>query len=410
MSTTTRPATGLRDTAVPARWRPRDRALLLVLAGNMLIDALEVSVVLVALPAVRSALGLSVGGAQATVSGFALGFAALLLLGPRITTRFGRRRVYLASLPVFVLASVVGGLAADGPVLIASRVVTGACAALTAPTGLAIVSTAFPEGEERRRAVSVYSMFGAAGFTVGLLAAGAIGGPGWRWDLVLPALVAVPLFLVGLRILPADDASVRQGARPGTALLRHRPLLRSALGAATLNGGYLGLLLLLTLRLAADGWGTWRTALAFLPACLPLALSLPFAGRLVARFGAPRLVAAGAVAAACGQALCLRPGALDDYATGVLPALLLIGAAFVLSFAALNFQAMAAIPVELRGAAAPLYQAGVQLGAALVLPTVAGLLATSGGDAAARVLLTSVAVAGAVTALTGLRPSRREST
>ncbi|MGA5063653.1 MFS transporter [Streptomyces exfoliatus] len=408
MPTTVRPAEAPPAAASP-RWRLRERALLLVLAGNMLIDALEVSVVLVALPAVRADLGLPLWQAQGVMSGFALGFAALLLLGPRITARWGRRRVYLLSLPVFTAASVAGGLAEDGAVLIAARVVTGACAALTAPTGLAIISTAFPEGAERRRAVSVYSLFGAAGFTLGLLSAGALTGLSWRWDVVLPGPVALVLLLFGLRLLPADDASVRNGPRPTAALLRHGPLLRSAVGAALLNGTYLGLLVLLTLHFQARfGWDAWRTALAFLPACLPLVLSLPFAGRLVERFGAARLVAAGAAAALLGQALHLRPGALDDYASGVLPGLLLVGAAFVLSFAALNLQALASVPAPQRPAAVPLYQAGVQLGVVLVLPAVAVLSAVGDGLRAPLALLTALAAAGFLTALTGLRGDRED--
>src|SRR3954462_10205602 len=145
---------GLRAAAAGAASGRAPRALLLVLCASMLIDALEVSVVLPALPAVGRDLGLSLWGVQWVMSGFALGFAVLLLLGPRLTARYGARRPYLGALLLFAAASVAGGTTRSAAVLVATRVVKGACAALTAPTGLAIIAGAFPAGAPRRRAVT----------------------------------------------------------------------------------------------------------------------------------------------------------------------------------------------------------------------------------------------------------------
>ncbi|MYT74275.1 MULTISPECIES: MFS transporter [unclassified Streptomyces] len=377
------------------------RALLLVLAGNMLIDALEVSVMLVALPAMERDLGLSTLGGQWAMSGFAAGFAALLLLGPRLVARWGRRRVYLAALPVFIAASLVGGLAHEGALLIVTRVVKGMCAALTAPTGLAIISTTFRPGAEQRRAVSVYSLFGAAGFTAGLLSSGALTELSWRWNPVFPAPVALLLLVTGARLIPRDTAPPPAPALRTTlaGLLRDAAFRRSAVCAATLNGTYLGLLMMLTHRLADQwGWSSWRTALAFLPACVPLALALPFAGRMVARFGTERLIRAGSCAATLGCATALLTGAPTTYAAGVLPALLLVEAGFVLSFAALNLQATAGIAAERRAAAVPVYQTAVQLGAVLALPVTAAAL--GGGHRGALAFLTALSATGALVACT----------
>ncbi|MFF7475311.1 MFS transporter [Streptomyces sp. NPDC008092] len=379
------------------------RALLFVLAGNMLIDALEVSVMLVALPALGRDLGLSMLGSQWVMSGFAAGFAALLLLGPRLVARWGRRRVYLAALPVFIAASVAGGLAHQGAVLVATRVVKGMCAALTAPTGLAIISTTFRPGAEQRRAVSVYSLFGAAGFTAGLLCSGALTELSWRWNPVFPAPVALLLLAAGARLIPRDTAPAPAAPLGATLarLLRDGPFRRSAVCAATLNGTYLGLLMLLAHRLHDQwGWSSWRTALAFLPACLPLALALPFAGRMVARFGTERLIRAGSCAAALGCVTALLTGAPAAYATGVLPALLLVEAGFVLSFAALNLQATAGIAAEHRAAAVPVYQTAVQLGAVLALPAAAAAASSGGGYRGALAFLTAVSATGALVACT----------
>ncbi|MFJ6937471.1 MFS transporter [Streptomyces sp. NPDC101132] len=382
--------------------------LLGVLAGNMLIDALEVSTAVVAAPAIGADLGIPDSGLHWVLSAFALGFGGLLLFGTRITGRYGRRPVYLAALLGFAAASVAGALTDEPGVLFGTRLVKGMCAALTAPTGLAIIATAFPEGRPRERALSVYTLFGAAGFTGGLLLSGALTEAGWRLTFAFPAPVVLVLFVLGLRLIPADGTPrVAAGGPlvPGV-LLRTPALVRSALGAAALNGSYLGLLFLLTLRLQhGAGWGPLATGLAFLPASVPLMLTALHSGRLVSRFGAARLIALGAVAPPAGYLLALGVGTPVRYASQVLPVMLLVGAGFVLSFTALHTQATAAVPAELRGTAGSLYQTAVQTGAALTLTAVASLSAA--GYRTALLLVTGVGLAGLCVALAGVLPGRR---
>ncbi|MEU4654934.1 MFS transporter [Streptomyces sp. NPDC023723] len=387
----------MSDRAGPGAWR-----LLFVLSGNMVLDAVEVSVVLVALPSIATDLRLSVWQVQWLMTGFALGFAALLLLGPRCTARWGLRRCYLIALLVFAAASVLGGLGDTLWVLVVSRVVKGACAALTAPAGLTLIAAAFPDGPQLRRAVSVYSLFGAAGFTTGLLLSGLLTPVSWQWTFLFPAPIAIALLAWGARVVPA--AEDRRPHRLTPRLLRDGDLLRSTLGAATLNGTYAALLLLVTFHAAERfGWGPWRLALALLPACVPLAVSVPFAGRLTGRFGTARPIAAGAAAALAGQMLLLLRPPPDTYLGGVLPSLLLVGLAFVLSFAALNLQATLGLAPDTRGVAVPVYQTGVQLGGVLLLPTVAALLTRHDGYRTAMLAIALTGAAGAAVALTGLR-------
>ncbi|WP_285549073.1 MFS transporter [Streptomyces lavendulae] len=437
-----------------ARW-----ALVSVLSANMLVDALEVSATLVALPSVGSGLGLSVTRVQWLVSGFAAGFGGLLLFGGRLVERLGPRRVYLAALPVFAAASLAGALTDSALLLTATRVLKGFCVALTAPTGLAIILSAVPEGAERRRAVSVYSFFGAAGFCSGLLLSGLLTGAGWRWTIAFPAPVALLLLAAGLRLVPRDGDGPRRPlgrhpfvagaaltgavlllvyalsriAGPGvqwryaaaalagaaalaavlvraertaprpllrTELLRHEPLLRSALGAAALNGSYVGFLLVAALHLRGAGWSPWQTALAFLPAGLPLALSALHSGRIAARLGPARAVAAGAAAAPLGYALYPRGGGPVGHAD-LLPATSFVGVAFVLAFTALHLQATGTVPPALQSAAGGLYQTCVQLGAALTTALTSALYAAAGRGPALW-LVTGVGLAGACVALRGL--------
>lgn len=503
-----------------ARWSPRMWGLLVVLAGNMLIDALEVSVALVALPAIGTDLGAPLTTVQWTITGFAVGFGGLMLFGARAVALLGRRRVYLAALVGFAAASLVGALAEDPSLLTATRVVKGFCAALTAPTGLAIIATAFPEGPQRNRALSVYTLFGAGGFTAGLLLSGWLTGFSWRLTFAFPAPAVLVLFVLGLRLIPGAGeengggpppgatAGDRAGRPPGTMTgdrvgrppgttaddragrpprpplrrygfasasaflagllalvqgitsvpahgwadlrstgllalaagllalfvalerasahplirfeaLRSRAMIRSALGAACLNGSYLGLLFVLTHQLQSlAGWSPLRTAAAFLPAAAPLVVTALFSGRIVARFGAPRLIAAGALLPFAGYLLLLRTPWPPAYATGILPTMLLVGAGFVLSFAALNSHATSQLPPAERGAGSGLYQTAVQVGAALSVALVAALLTGAAPPAGAapaefaeacRPALTLVAAVGGLgllTALTGLRSRR----
>jgi MFS family permease len=355
------------------------RLLLTALSGNMLLDAIEVSVVLIGLPTIAADLDVSLWTAQWLMSGFALGFAVTLLVGARVTARWGRRRVYLAAMAVFAVASVVGALADDVALLIATRVVKGCCAALTAPAGLAIITSLVPDGPARRRAISVYSLFGAAGFTVGLLVSGAFLSATWRWTFLFPAPIAVVLLVLAARALPRDLP-----VPPATGTFLRTPgLVRSALGAASLNGTYHGILLILVVEF--QDWPPWHAAIALLPGCVPLAIAVSFTWRLVDRYGTHRLIALGAVAAFLGYAAYLV------HPVAVLT-LLLVQAGFVLSFVALNTQATAAVAPEQRGRAVALYQAGVQTGAVLVLPSVAALLAVGARPAA--LLVTAVAAVG----------------
>ncbi|MGW7243614.1 MFS transporter [Streptomyces sp. NPDC054804] len=476
------------------RFGPRLWGLLLVLAGNMLIDALEVSVAVVALPAIGTDLGAAPTVTQWAMTGFAAGFGGLLLFGARVVTLLGRRRVYLAALLAFAAASALSALAQDPWLLLTTRLIKGFCAALTAPTGLAIITSTFPEGRPRARAVSVYTLFGAGGFTAGLILSGWLTEASWRWAFAFPAPVVLVLFAFGLRLIPgapkgrgavldvrlpprgrdqpppsrtrtttlqrydipgaltllgallalvqgvtqlathrwSDPRAVgplcaaallllafsqieHRSADPllkvGPALRNNPALLRSAAGAACLNGSYLGLLFVLTYQTQTlAGWSPLRAAVALTPAAAPPAFTALASGRLVAKFGAPRLIVAGAACAFAGYLLQLRPDPWPlDYPGRMLPTLLLVGAGFVLSFAALNMQAMSRLAPADRLTGSGLYQTAVQLAAVVTVALVAALLAAyapapgpAAAAAACRPALTLVAVLGFLGLLVGL--------
>jgi MFS family permease len=137
------------------RWDTRTWALLVVLCGVLFLDGLDVSMVGVALPSIKTDLGLTTSQLQWVVSGYVLGYGGLLLLGGRAADMLGRRRVLLAALAVFVVASAIGGIVSDGTLLVVTRLLKGMSAAFTAPAGLSIITTTFTEGPNRNRALAI---------------------------------------------------------------------------------------------------------------------------------------------------------------------------------------------------------------------------------------------------------------
>lgn len=175
---------------------------LFVLCGALFLDGLDVSMVGVALPSIQADLGLSTSALQWVVSGYILGYGGLLLLGGRAADLLGRRQVFLIAIAVFAVASLLGGLVDDGALLIATRFVKGLSAAFTAPAGLSIITTTFPEGPQRNKALSIYTLFGASGFSMGLVLGGLMTEIGWRWTFLLPAPIALLVFVAGLKLIP----------------------------------------------------------------------------------------------------------------------------------------------------------------------------------------------------------------
>lgn len=393
-------------TALPATTSRRQRGLLLVLSGNMLLDALEVSIVVIALPSIGASLQLAPVTVQWLMSGFALGFGGLLLAGGRIVAALGARRVYLVALLVFAGVSVLGAVAGGAALLVATRVLKGCCVALTAPTGLAIIGAAFPEGPARNRAVSTYALFGASGFAVGLVLSGLLTNLGWRWIFLVPAAVALALFGLGVRLIPGDGRGAGAAAHPvrWPSVLGHPPLVRAALVAAALNGSYWGFLFISTFHLQSGWrWSPLWTALALLPASALPALTASFSGWMVSRFGTVGLIALGAAAPPVGYALLLPLRSPPGYVTDLLPTVLLVGLGFVFGFAALHVQAVAGFAGPDQKVASGVYQTAVQLGGAGTLALTAMFVAGA-GYRPALVFITAVGALGLLVALTAAVP------
>jgi MFS family permease len=467
---------GLATTArTPGQaWGPRLWGILIVLGGALCLDALDVSMVGVALPSIRTELGLSTSSLQWIVSGYVLGYGGLLLLGGRAADLLGRRRVFLAALAVFAVVSVLGGLVTSPGLLIAARFVKGVAAAFTAPASMSLLTTTFPEGPMRNRAFSVYTVFGASGFSLGLVLSGLLTQVNWRWTLLVPAPVALAVLAAAVWLIPAGERPVRGGRRfdiPGAltvtaamlllvytvvtgqqagwgsartigsfaaaavllgvftaierrsadplvpfGIFRSSALRRANAGAITLFGTYVSFQFLVTQYLQnLNGWSALSTALAFLPAGVIVAVLSARMAAIIDRFGPARLTATAFTCLVAAYAVFLRAGPHPDYPGVMLPTMLLLGLAFGLGFSSLSLAATAGVPNHEQGLASSLFQTSFQVGGAVVLAVITAVVDGGGasrlGSPAAALaayrpalgLITAIAAAGALVALSGIR-------
>lgn len=174
---------------------------LVVISIAQLMVVLDATIVNIAIPFIRDDLNFSQASTSWIITGYTLSFGGLLLLGGRIGDILGRRRVFMAGVIIFAIASLLGGLAQTKELLIAARVLQGLGAAIASPTALALITTNFPPGKPRNRAFAVYAAMSGAGAAVGLILGGWLTEYSWRWTFLINvpigilAAVAAPLVL-----------------------------------------------------------------------------------------------------------------------------------------------------------------------------------------------------------------------
>ncbi|MEU1330623.1 MFS transporter [Streptomyces sp. NPDC005865] len=451
---------------------PPGTPALLVLCAAHFMDTIDLSDVGVALPAIQRDLGLTSGSLQWIVSAYALGYGGFLLLGGRVADLFGRRRAFLTAVAVFGVVSVLGALAPTGGLLIAARLVKGVAAGFLAPAALSLITANWPEGPRRGRALGWYATAGACGFVGGLVLGGVLTEQSWRLVFALPVPIAAAALLAGPRLLPADPRGgargkldvpgaltatgalvvlvyaltlapahgwlsartlvlfgaaaallvlfVRAESRARTPLVPLSFLTRRTTAATNLTifamwGAYMSFAFLATLYLQnVLGWTPLQTAGAFVPLGLANGALAPFAGRLAARFGAPRMIAAGMLLLALSYALFFRIGPDSPFLTVVLPVMVVNGIGTAATFPALSMSAVAGVPDRDQGLAGALLNTFMQIGGAVVLALVtavveAGQRTDRGDPLAGYALGTGVIVATVLAGLTGATLLRRAS-
>ncbi len=407
---------------------------LLAAALGFVLVLLDVSVVNVALQALRKAFGTDVAGLLWVVNGYTVVFAALLLTSGTLGDRFGARRIYLLGFLVFTMGSLACGLAPSLPLLIAARLVQGLGAALLVPNSLAMLHRAFVEGEQRNRAVGWWGACGgislAAGPVIGGLLVTQIG---WRSIF----LINLPIGLIGvfltLRYVPPRNGSSQRKldwggqasaivalaalsmalTEAGRLGWTHRLVVVGLLAAAiatlsfvwiemrsrspmvplslfrlptfaaasvagvVVNFAYYGLIFVFSLFFQIQQHRSAQlTGLAFLPMTLVLMLANVLAGRIVSRLGARLLMVVGLLLAALGYML-LLPVTLDgNYAVLVLP-MMLAASGIALTVPTMTNAILLAVDGSRAGVAAGVLNTARQVGGLLGVAVLGSLIANT---------------------------------
>jgi len=412
---------------------------LLVISMAQLMLVLDELIVNTALPHIQRALHFSGTGLEWVVTGYAVTFGGLLMLGGRAGDILGRRLMLSAGILAFSLASLLGGLATTSWLLITARVLQGVGAAVAAPAALSLIAVTFPEGKMRTRALGVYAAMTGMGGGVGVVAGGLLTTyASWRWVFFVNVPAGLALALGAHYVLPESQRHHRRwdlpGAITGTAAfaLLIYGLTRAATGPdgishwgdpatiLTLGGAVAALAAflltearsaqpLLPLWIFADrnragvylillclasvffgmfffltlftqvvwGYSALRGGLAYLPFIGGFIAIAGISTRLVTRFGARVPMTIGAILAPASMFWLSRVHEASHYLTAVFPPLLVFAATAGLIFVPLTMTLVAGISDEHAGIASSMFNAGQQVGGAVGLAVIGSVAWTT---------------------------------
>jgi EmrB/QacA subfamily drug resistance transporter len=410
---------------------------LAILALAQFMVFLDETVVNVALPSIKGDLRFSQSSLAWVVNAYILMFGGLLLLGGRIADLFGRRRIFLIGTALFGVASLVDGLAGSEAMLLGARAVQGIGAALATPAALSLVTTEFPAGPERTKALAMWGALSGLGFAVGILLGGVITElASWRWvflinvPFAIATLVVVPRLIAESRVagrgfdlpgaitvtaglttlvyavLEASDygwRSVETHAGFGIAVvllgtfamiqrrsatplipagfLHRRAILVPNLLQLFLGASLISTFFLMTLYIQQVlGYTPLEAGLAYLPLAAAVASATVVAERLLPRFGARPVAAAGLGIASVGLVVLSRAPVAGDYLTDVLPALLPLGFGAGLSFVSITNAALARVDDDAAGLASGLLSTSAQIAGALAIAILVAVVSERSSD------------------------------
>ena len=444
-----------RAAATPSQGAPTRRLglALAVIATAQLMVVLDATIVNVALPHIQTALGFSNSGLEWVVNAYALAFGGLLLLGGRSGDLLGRRRVFIAGILLFSLASLLGGFATSEAWLLTARIAQGVGGAFAAPTALSLIAVTFPEGPPRNRAMGVYAGMSVAGGAVGLLLGGVlVTYLSWRWVFFVNVPLGLLLALAAPRVLGESARRRGQFDLPGaiTGSLGLAALVYGLSSAATgqngvshwgdtkvivslvaaavllvafgiievrsrsallpirvlrsrdRTGAYLislcigtalfGMFFFLTLFVQnVWGYSALRTGVSYLPLAGMILVASALASQLVNRIGARPLMIIGSVMATGGMIWLSRITEHSTYAGGLLGPMLLTATGMGLLFVPISLVSLTKVANNDAGVASSLLNVGQQVGGALGL----AVLGTVAWSAVANSLRSQAAAAAA---------------
>jgi EmrB/QacA subfamily drug resistance transporter len=452
------PGTTLSPAAPTALPGHRPVLVLATLLACQLMLVLDATVMNVALPRIQSDLHFSATGLSWVMNAYTLVFGGLLLLGGRAGDLFGRRRMFVAGISLFTVASLAGGFADSAGWLLAARVAQGIGAAAAGPSTIALLTTTFTEPRERMRALALFSGMSSAGFAVGLIAGGLLTQwLSWRSVMFINvpfglAAVLAARFVAEPERRPARlDLTGAMTATGGVAALVYGfiraasdgwddgPTLLSLGAGVVLLGTFVATQArsaspMMPLRLFADrnrasaylnfflgpmagmstffflsqylqkvhGFDALSTGFAFLPMALLVFSVSRLIPRLLPRFGPKPLALTGTLMMVSGLLLLTRLDASSAYFPALFLPMVLMGLGMGLAFAPLNVIIMATVPAADAGAAGGVLQTMQQTGATLglaVLVTVFGTATRQATGSESQILVTGMDAAFGVSAV-----------
>src|SRR5712692_4266906 len=401
---------------------PRLSLILTLLVAAQFVIVLDFSIVQIALPTMRTELGISLANSQWIVSAYGLTFAGFLLLSGRASDVYGRRKLFAIGLVVFALTSLAGGLAPSEAVLIGARAVQGIGAAISSATGLSLLVVTFPEGRERNRALSIFAAVSSAAYAAGVIRGGVLTATlGWRSIFFVNVPIGIVTAVMATRFLVESrgDLSQRRLDLPGAlsvtaglliliyaltnaanqglfSLLALAPLALSAVVLASflviehkssaplmplsfLRRGAVfsanalamltfaamtAMLILLTIYLQQiQGYSALSAGLAFLPTALVfLFVGGYLSAKLVARFGAKPVLFVGMTIMAAGFLLLDQLTVGTPYLTGLLPEMLVVSLGAALTYTAFYIAGLSGARKGEEGLASGLINTSMKVG------------------------------------------------
>jgi EmrB/QacA subfamily drug resistance transporter len=410
-------------------------ALLILCLGDLMI-VLDVTIVGVALPSIRTDLGFSESSLAWVVNAYLIVFGGFLLLGGRFGDLFGHRRLFVIGISLFTVASLACGLSTTQEMLVVSRAVQGLGGAVVSAVALSLMLMLFTEPAERAKAMGIFGFVASGGGSIGVLLGGILTDVlDWHWIFLVNVPIGVAVVLLTLRIIPGERAAVAsQRLDVGGAVTVTLSLMLAVY--AIVNGNEVGWITLRTIGLLAIaatlfgiflaiearisaplmplwlfklrnlsvanvvgvlwaaamfawfflsalylqlvlGYSPLEVGLAFLPGNLIMgALSVAVSARLVMRYGVRLPLAVGLGLAAVGLLLFARAPVDGNYVVDVLPSMILLGIGAGIAFNPVLFAAMSDVEPTEAGLASGVVNTAFMMGGALGLAVLASLAAS----------------------------------
>ncbi len=423
---------------------------LALLLGVQFMVVLDIAIVNVALPSIKTDLGFSQENLQWVISAYALLFGGFLLLGGRVADLIGRRRVFIAGLVVFGAASLISGLAWSDTALISARALQGLGAAMITPAALSILMTTFAEGKERNTALGGWGAVGAFGAVAGVLLGGVLTDAlSWEWIF----FVNVPVALLGLALAPvflneSRDAQTKSFDVPGAVLVtsglvvlvyaitqangygwtsfetiglfagaaallaafvgwesrtaeplvpfsifRLRTLTGANVAGLVLGTALFGMFLMLTLYMQQVlAYSPMKSGVAYLAVAGTAIFWSTLAAQLVTRVGVKPVLLVGMTFLSAGLLFFTQVSVGGSYVGDLLPGFLLISVGLGFSFVPISIAALAGVRASEAGLASGLFNTSQQIGGALGIAALSAIATTTTDDRIASGVVQSVAL------------------